>query len=345
MSDDFSKALENNVTIDFASLKSEIDSIPDKFLIIDRFVYNHYFQDYKGKNLVVLKSCEKNKSLETVRLIIDKLIAQNFDKNSTIIAIGGGIVCDVAGFVASIYKRGTLLVLVPTTLLAMADAVIGGKNAINHNNIKNIVGSYKLPQIIFICTKFLNTLDKSLLNEGFAEIVKISLVYKSKLFYALEKYINEIKKTNIYLNQQLEPIISTAISTKVKIVKKDFYDEGIRNILNFGHTFGHAIESIYGISHGNAVASGMLVASFISLQYKYISDTTYSKIEELLAKFGFNKKIDFDVDKVMKLIAHDKKKNKDYIREVLLTDIGKSKLVNISIEEYRQHLNDLRKHW
>jgi 3-dehydroquinate synthase len=322
------------------SIINFVESIPNRFIIFDKNVKLLYFNDYQSVNTFTLESSEQNKSFESYEKIISELVNCKIDRNVTIIAIGGGVVCDLAGFVASTYKRGTNLIFVPTTLLAMADAAIGGKNAVNINHVKNLVGTFRMPDRILISTEFLKTLEDDELINGMAEVIKISLVYDSFLFNELEKLLN-LGQNISYKTNYLKDIIRQAIELKMNIVEQDYKDNGIRNILNFGHTVGHSIEAGYGISHGRSVAYGMKAAAYMSLEYKLITLDTYENIINILTNFGFILDFEFDSEILMNFILNDKKKKSGHIKEILLKDIGKYEFRNISITDYRKFLNDL----
>ena len=323
-----------------ASIINFVESIPNRFIIFDKKVKMLYFNEYQSVNTFTLESSEHNKSFESYQKIISELDNSKIDRNVTIIAIGGGVVCDLAGFVASTYKRGTKLIYVPTTLLAMVDAAIGGKNAVNFNNVKNLIGTFRMPDRILISSEFLKTLNRDEIINGMAEVVKISLVYDSFLFNDLDKLL-EIVQNKIYNPKSLNEIIRQAIRLKMSVVEQDFNDHGIRNILNFGHTVGHSIEAAYGISHGRAVAYGMKAAAYMSLKYKLITNDIYEQIITILQNYGFELSFNFDSEILMNFILNDKKKKSEYIKEILLKDIGEYEFRNISITDYRKFLNDL----
>lgn len=339
--DNFMIYEDSDTQIRFSELSQIYDFILSKnnlFIIIDEIVNNLYFNNFNDVNKHIIHSSESNKSLETFAGCISELSKLKADKDITVIGIGGGIVCDIAGLVAGIYKRGTNLVLIPTTLLAQVDAAIGGKNAINFDNTKNMIGTFKKPLEIIINVDFLQSLDDDEFINGMAEVIKIACVYDIELFEILENTEPHKLKNHKELNLK---IISMSVINKMEIVKLDFYDSGIRRILNFGHTTGHAIEAAYGLSHGKSVALGILIAANISLKYKLINKSEYERINNLLSKFGFDTSFNYDSEKLMNYILQDKKISSGFVNEILLKDIGKYEFMKISPDHFRSLLNDL----
>lgn len=333
---------EGNSIIHFNSMSYIVQLINfyNSFVIIDKKVYDLYPQYFKGVNGFILESVEHNKSIESYKLCIEKLINLNLDKQSTIIAIGGGIVCDFAGFVAATYKRGTKLILVPTTFLAQVDASIGGKNGLNYLSTKNMIGTIRLPDEVVINTEFLTTLPMDEIINGFAEVIKISTIYNLQLFEYLENF--ELPTDNEWSGSlSIKILVSESIRLKMQIVSKDTFDNGIRQILNFGHTIAHSLESVYGISHGKSVSLGISIASYISLQNKIITQTEYDRILNLLMKFRLPVKFKFSTDKLTPFIKNDKKNSNLNINEILVKGIGEYTFKSFALDDYFRYLNDL----
>ncbi|MBX3044348.1 MAG: 3-dehydroquinate synthase [Candidatus Kapabacteria bacterium] len=314
---------------------------PDYFCIIDSNVVELFFSDLKINNQFVIESIEKNKNLDQIALLLSELIVREIERSVTIVGIGGGIVCDIAGFIASIYKRGTNLILVPTSLLAMVDAAIGGKNGINHNEIKNSIGCFKIPDYILISIDFLDNLPDKEVRNGIAELIKISLVANAILFEILSE-LSVLNITDFKKQPNLKSIIELAVDTKIEIVSQDLYDNGIRHILNFGHTIAHALELRNEISHGQAVAYGIYAAAAFSRELKILSGYNFERISKILQNYGFVTDFDFDTKTVLNDLNNDKKIYSGKIREIFLESIGKFKFMNLSFEEYGDLLNDLR---
>ncbi len=281
---------------------------------------------------------EKIKDIEHFGYVLNELISREIERNSTISYIGGGTLGDLIGFSASVYKRGVNLCAIPTTMLSQVDSSIGGKNAINYGNVKNIAGTFYNPEYIFDDIDFLLGSDKLLLKEGLSEIIKMALIKDSKFFDLLMK--NDLD--SIFNEKMLEEIIYRGAKIKLDFVRKDFYDvKKLRFNLNFGHSIGHAIESYSGnlISHGMAVAGGMMLESYIAYKMGYSPDL-YGTIKDSLKKY----KIDiinikeYNVDKLINYIKNDKKMEDGKLNMVMLDDIGKSHVEKIDINEIKKYL-------
>ncbi|BDT61534.1 MAG: 3-dehydroquinate synthase [Flavobacteriales endosymbiont of Rhyzopertha dominica] len=291
--------------------------------------------NFKKKIIILkIKSGEYNKNIYTCIKIFNKLILYKIDKNSILINLGGGVITDLGGFIASIYKRGINYINIPTTLLGMVDASIGGKNGINFNNYKNEIGIINKPKLILINIKFINSLSKNDIFSGLGELFKYGIIYNKKYWNYLKKIdFNKLK------NIKWKKIIYKAILIKNKIVNKDpneYY--GFRKILNFGHTIGHAIESLnlykkkY-ISHGEAISLGMICESWISNKINKLNKKEYNEILKILLRYYNIKKIDNKyLNKIYKFIENDKKNNNNKINFSLLNKIGKC-VFNINIKK------------
>jgi 3-dehydroquinate synthase len=239
-------------------------------------------------NVFSIKNGEKSKSFSTYQKILNKLFELKFNRSDIIIAFGGGVVGDIAGFSAATYMRGIKFIQIPTTLLAQVDSSVGGKTAINVTQGKNLVGAFYNPSLVVISTYFLNTLSDEEYKSGLGEIVKYALIGNKRLKTFIEKNSKEIinRKESV-----LKIIIEESIKTKSKIVTKDEKENGIRAILNFGHTFGHAIEAhnnFKNITHGAAITLGMVIASKLSYFEGHISDYQLDNIVNLIDSIGLN---------------------------------------------------------
>ena len=272
---------------------------------------------------VILDQGEKAKSLSNFQKIINFLINHNFDRSDGIIAVGGGVVGDISGFAASAYLRGISFIQIPTTLLAQVDSSVGGKTAINIPAGKNLVGAFYNPTGVIIDTTVLNTLSARQLNAGLAEVIKYGLIQNKYLLALLSKNATQILGRN---HKIIEEIIFESIKTKAKIVTKDEKETGVRALLNFGHTFGHAIEAsgkYKKILHGEAVAKGMLIASKISYFEGLLSKQEVSKIRDLLLTYNFNISLtEYKFADLKPFIYRDKKVQKGKLNLVLLKGIS-----------------------
>lgn len=237
-------------------------------------------------SLFIVPDGEESKSSEQTQKIYTQLIDKQFKRDSLIIALGGGVIGDLAGFIAATFLRGISLIQVPTTLLAQVDSSVGGKVGINHPLGKNLIGSIYQPQLVLIDPDVLKTLDKRELWAGMGEVVKYGLIHDVKFFEFIEKNLNTlIDLKNEKLNSEM---LGFCCQTKAQIVEKDEKESGLRRILNFGHTLGHALEAVTHYNtfhHGEAVVHGMLWASWYSLDQKYLSQNEYHRIRILLKRF------------------------------------------------------------
>lgn len=276
----------------------------------------------------VMPPGEESKSREMKNEIEDFLLENSIDRNSVIIALGGGVVSDISGFVASTYKRGISYINIPTTLLAMVDASIGGKTGINTKHGKNLIGSVWHPEAIICDIDMLKGLPKEELISGMAEVIKIAVMMDKKFFEFIEKSSTDNEKDLIY-------IIKKSAELKLKVVKQDERDNGIRNMLNFGHTIGHAVEicSKYKIKHGFCVSIGIAVECRLSMNIDLLSEKDYEKIVKLLKKTGLPVSIPkLDSRCLLEAVKNDKKMHNGKLNLVIIEKIGKAKLAEFDYE-------------
>ena len=233
---------------------------------------------------VLLPDGEKYKTLESLNLIFTALLQGNHGRDTTIIALGGGVIGDVAGFAAASYQRGVRLIQIPTTLLSQVDSSVGGKTAVNHELGKNMIGAFYQPSMVIIDTYTLGTLPKREVNAGLAEVIKYGAILDYEFFEWLEAHIDELVALN---NESLQHCIARCCQIKADVVARDETEKGDRALLNLGHTFGHAIETHLGYGnwlHGEAVSTGMIMAAALSEQLGDISVADVSRLEKLLAR-------------------------------------------------------------
>lgn len=267
---------------------------------------------------------EASKSFENFEKILDYLIEHSFSRTDAIVACGGGVVGDLAGFVASTYMRGITFYNVPTTLLSQVDSSIGGKTAIDKNGVKNIVGAFYAPSKVVIDKEVLTTLDKRQLHSGLVEVIKMASTSNKELF-------NFIKNSKD-LFEDLETIIIEALKIKKEVVELDPEEKNIRKILNFGHTIGHAIESsgmLKDILHGEAVGIGMLYMS---------GDEVKNEIYSLLKKYDLPTGNNLSKEQLFKYITLDKKRSGDYISIIRVEEIGKYEIKKILLNDIFEYL-------
>ena len=273
----------------------------------------------KKVNVLTLNQGEKSKSFASFQKIMNMLFNMNFDRSDSLIALGGGVVGDITGFCAATYLRGINYIQVPTTLLAQVDSSVGGKTAINVPQGKNLIGSFYNPKFVLISTDFLKTLPQEQYESGLGEVIKYAFIGNKKL----KKIIEDNSKKIIERNEKiLKTIIEESIKTKSKIVTKDEKENGIRAILNFGHTFGHAIEAHHGykkITHGAAITMGMVIAAKVSLFEGHIKDQQLENIISVIKSLGLkadHKQYKYsDLKKYMKI---DKKVSDGQLNLILI---------------------------
>ncbi|MEM4744473.1 MAG: 3-dehydroquinate synthase [Ignisphaera sp.] len=282
-----------------------------------------------GDNIheLVLEGGEQDKDLDTVINIIDYLYREDFQRNDYVIAVGGGTLTDVVGFATSIYMRGIRLINIPTTLLGMVDAAIGGKNAVNFRKIKNVIGTFYQPHVVIADIGFLDTLPENEYLNGLAEVIKYGVILDKSLFSYLENNVDGIINRR---DDVVEYIVYKAILNKLNVVKEDPYElKGIRIVLNFGHTVGHAIEAASGfiVPHGKAVAVGMVIETILGTELGITNSSCVKLIENMLRKYSLPTSIKdlsiiIDINDVIKSIARDKKRRGNSISMPILVDIG-----------------------
>lgn len=277
-------------------------------------------------NTVILNDGEQFKTIDSVMTIIETLLNQRHDRQTTLIALGGGVVGDITGFAASIYQRGVHFIQVPTTLLSQVDSSVGGKTGVNHPLGKNMIGAFYQPQCVIADTSTLDTLPDRELSAGLAEVIKYGLIYDSSFFDWLEKNISGLLKKD---NHLLAEAILVSCQTKAEVVEQDERESGIRAILNLGHTFGHAIEATMGYGnwlHGEAVATGMVMAVDLSLRHGWINDSVKQRTISLLEKCALpvHSPAEMSIEQYMNAMAIDKKTVNGTIKFVLLEALGKA---------------------
>lgn len=277
-------------------------------------------------HLFTFKNGEANKTLHTAEQIINQMIEKHCDRKTTIIAYGGGVVTDLAGLIASIFMRGIQHINIPTTLLGMVDAAIGGKTATNTKNGKNLIGTYHHAKQTYIDPQHLQSLSKSHIKNGIAEIIKIATIADKNLFEYLEKNHQAILSLQ---TTQTTHIITQAIKLKEQIVKKDPTDQNKRLLLNYGHTFGHVIEknTNYKLLHGFAISIGMVLANKIAIQEKLLTEEQNNRIKNLLKLYGLPTTT-LHKPKLSDLKT-DKKREGNFLNFVLPTAIGKAVIKKI----------------
>ena len=316
----FNKKIPKNILNKFLSKKNKV------LIITDSGVPKQYLKNLekdintKNKYFLVLAKGEKSKSFKSYQKILNKLIELKFDRSDYLVALGGGVIGDVTGFAASSYLRGIGYIQIPTTLLSQVDSSVGGKTAVNLAQGKNLIGAFYNPKLVLISTSFLKTLSDKEYKSGLGEVVKYSLIGNKKLKKIIEDQSQLIVDKD---ESTLKAIIEESIKTKSKIVTKDEKESGIRAILNFGHTFGHAIEAYNNyrnITHGAAITLGMVIASKLSFYEGHIKDYQLDNIINMIESIGLNTDHSkYNYSKLKKYMASDKKV-KDGKLNIILID-------------------------
>ncbi len=309
-----------------------------KFIFVDENTMEHCYADFmfyadqlQHAEVIQTESGEENKNLETCYQVWKVLSEMKADRQALIIILGGGVLCDMGGFIASTFKRGIRFIHVPTTLLAMVDASIGGKLAVDLDGLKNQIGVFNTPEAVFVNSNFIKTLPDEQILSGYAEIIKHALIRDVEY---LKFLIRKIPNVTVLLdkNTNLEAIISRSIEIKNEIVLHDFKENSIRKNLNFGHTVGHAVESFFLLNgeakllHGEAVAIGIVCELYLStLEYSIDPLKLETVINYMFSIYRFQPLPEEIFDDLIDLMANDKKNENDSIHFVLLEDIGKAK--------------------
>lgn len=284
---------------------------------------------------------EEEKSLETAGRLYLELTDFHAERSTPVLALGGGVIGDLAGFVAATYERGVPLVQLPTTLLAQADSSLGGKTAVDHGRLKNRIGAFYQPRLTISDTNTLKSLTKKQLSNGLCEIIKHGAIRDADLFDYIEGNLEQIMACD---DEALETIVHRSVKIKAEVVEKDELDLGLRNILNYGHTVGHAVETVsdFQVSHGQAVAIGMVIAARISNRMGMLNDSTVARLEGLLAQVGLLEKApELEADRLIEAMHHDKKIVGGKIRFVLLKAIGEVTVTdNVSLDLVKDVLSE-----
>lgn len=307
-------------------------------ILTDENILKHYARHLDGFSVIQMGLGEKNKTIQTLEKIFDEMVRLEVDRTSFLVAIGGGIVCDVGGFVASSFMRGIKFGFVSTTLLSQVDASVGGKNGVNFQGYKNMIGVFAQPQFVICDVTMFKTLDPKEFISGFAEIIKAGAIRNKDLFDYLEANANGAFN---YDEEVLEKVIYESVKIKAHVVQNDEKEKGERRILNFGHTFAHSIEKNTGILHGEAVSIGMVLASKASVKLGLLSQAEANRIEKILIAYKLPVKLNLDKNKVFDALLKDKKREGDYMNLVLLNGLGNAIVQKVSIKELEDIVNDL----
>lgn len=320
---------------DFSSLSEKMSSLFDYkcrlCIIADKNVSKLYGEDviselkkiYENVDMIELELGEVNKSLDTVSKCYSYMLEKKYSRKDAVVALGGGICGDLAGFVSATYMRGIGFVQIPTTLLSMVDSSSGGKTGVNFDDYKNMIGAFKMPALVYINTSVLSSLPNREYASGMAEVLKAGLI-KDGLFY--EWLINNFIQINDREKEYVSEMLYKCINIKRLYVEKDPYEKNERAILNLGHTIGHALEKYteFRYSHGECVALGCVAAAYISFKKEYLSAEEYYEIRDMFVPFDLPISLEnIDIEKVVEYTKSDKKNSSGNLRFILLKKIGK----------------------
>jgi 3-dehydroquinate synthase len=322
-----------------SNLKKYIPTGKKVIIITDSNILKYYKKHLEGYEIIELGLGEDNKTLASIEYIMGRLVELEADRSSFIVGVGGGIISDITGFAASIYMRGLRFGFVTTTLLAQVDASVGGKNGVNFKGFKNMVGVFCQPEFVICDIDMLKTLDKQEFIGGFAEVIKHGAIKDIDLFAYLE--LNYIKALNY------DPIavlrsVKDSVVIKSKVVEQDEKETGERRKLNFGHTFGHAIEKITKMPHGKAVAIGMNMAAQASVKKGMLAQSEADRLKILCENFQLPSSFEIDKTALFNAMKKDKKREGEGVHLVLLRSIGNAEVVTVTYKDLEDIINDLR---
>lgn len=331
------KTIECFFDAEFSSIENLVKK-ENNIFITDENIFAKQPQKFTGWRTIVLKVGEQFKNQKAVDEVINQLIEMHADRQSFLVGIGGGVVTDITGFVASVYMRGIKFGFVPTSILAMVDASIGGKNGIDVGVYKNLVGVINHPEFLLYDYSFLETLPAEEWINGFAEIIKHACIKDKEMFAFLEE--NSLTKFQSSLDFTGK-LIEKNVDIKYSIVSNDEHETGERKLLNFGHTIGHAIENTSKLAHGNAISIGMVAACIISQQINEFPGSDTQKVKELLSKYQLPISLNFDKEKTWNILLHDKKKSGTDMSFIVLDVIGKGSVKRIPLSDLQVIFNKL----
>jgi len=305
-------------------------------LITDENIYKANKKRFGNWDTIVLKPGEEYKVQATADAVIDQLIKMQADRSTTLVGVGGGVITDLTGYVASVFMRGIRFGFIPTSILGLVDASIGGKNGIDVGIYKNMVGIIRQPAFILHDLNFLESLPQKEWENGFAEIIKHACIKDPVLFKELEK-----KSVKEYQNSlsSVDGLIKKNVLIKLKVVQKDEFEHGERRLLNFGHTIGHALENQYELLHGQAVSIGMTCACQLSERITGFKDR--ERVVKLLSNYNLPTYASFNKKKVFNVLKLDKKRERKDINLILLDKIGRGVVKKLSLKNFEKLLMEL----
>ena len=314
--------------------------IENAVVVTDKHIWQLHRDKFPACPVIHLARGERHKTLETVATIYDQLLDLQADRSTFIVAVGGGIVCDVAGFAAATFMRGVPCGYVATTLLAQVDASVGGKTGVNYHRFKNMVGVFQQPRFVICDLALLETLPPEEFWSGMAEVVKHALIKDAALLADIEQHCRHGATVP---QPVVERLVYQSVMIKQSVVDQDEKEAGLRRQLNFGHTFGHAVEALTGISHGEAVSIGMVAACAVSVHKGLLSQLEMDRVKRLLLQLGLPTRLMVDPDRLLETVLKDKKRERDAIHFVLLNRIGECQIEKMDLAALRSILTVLVK--
>jgi 3-dehydroquinate synthase len=314
------------------SLRNLVDYVPQNrcVIITDANVRNYYQRQFPPFPVIEIGMGEKIKTLDTVQSIYEQLMDYELDRSSFLVGIGGGIVCDITGYVASTYLRGIGFGYVATSLLAQVDASVGGKTGVNYRGFKNMIGTFNQPQFVICDLGLLQTLPEDERWCGFAEIIKHAAIADPDLFAFLESNVDKALELD---REAIEKLVSDSIKIKARIVNEDEKEKGERRKLNFGHTFGHALQKVAGVNHGAGVSAGMVIASEFSVKTGLFDKPSHERLRSLIAKYKLPLEVSAKNEDLLEAIRMDKKRQDLNIQFVFLKAIGQAVVQKMGLDE------------
>jgi len=320
-------------------LSSGLNSLgKEAILLVDEHVLCQHHDIFESFRTITVPSGEQYKTLQTVESIYKELVKFEADRSTMLVGVGGGLATDVAGFVASTFLRGVPFGFISTTLLGQVDASIGGKNGVNLDGYKNMVGDFRQPSFVWCDLSLLRTLANREYVSGIAEVIKYGAIWDDQFMEYLEKHMELILAQEIKV---LEHVVSVSAAIKVEVVEKDEKESDLRRILNFGHTIGHAIERHQKVLHGEAVGMGMIMAAQLSNNLGLLPSAEVDRLQQIVASAGLPVELRLDPDKLFLNIRKDKKKSGEFVHFVLLDGPGSTVIKPIALTELKSMVHDL----
>jgi len=320
-------------------LSKKLKSLDGEFiLLVDEQVLSHHRYLFKTFRTISIPSGEAHKNLQTVEKIYRELVNMEADRSTMLVGVGGGLTTDVAGFVASTYMRGVPFGFISTTLLGQVDASIGGKNGVNLDGFKNMVGDFRQPSFVWCDLSLLDTLVRKEYISGIAEVIKYGAIWDRGMLDYLELHMESLLTQDL---EVLEKVVYDSASIKVAVVEKDERESDLRRILNFGHTLGHAIERHHKVLHGEAVGMGMILAAQLSHKLGLVTSAEVQRLEALVASSGLPVDMKLDPEALLLNVRKDKKRSGEEVHFVLLDGLGKTVVKTFRLNELTTMVHDL----